>query len=61
MIRPTKYNKLLRIAFIVSFITGWAGLILLLTVDWRIALGVFLVQYSLTLRKENRNYERFNI
>ena len=55
------YNKLLKIAFIVSFIIEWVGFIMLLVIDWRIALATYLMVYSINLRKENRDYERFNI
>jgi hypothetical protein len=30
-----------------------------LLVDWRIALGVFLIEYSLGIKKANRTYEVF--
>jgi hypothetical protein len=44
--RPTKYNKLLTVCLIVAAISEIAGVIILLLVDWRIALGVFLIVFS---------------
>lgn len=57
--RPTKYNKLLTVCLIVAAISEIAGVIILLLVDWRIALGVFLIEYSLGIKKANRTYEVF--
>lgn len=57
--RHTKYNRLLTIALVVAVISELAGVIILLSVDWRIALGVFLIEYSLNIKKVNRTYEVF--